>query len=635
MFCYKRHIYQGEIEGELLNQFYTRKIRPYLSILFTALAMLLPDLMLRSLLGSGVFTERYVMIVTSLFSLGWVLFFNVFCWLILPKKVGKTLFVIITVFFSVLSLSECVYYKIFEQFFWLKDISLAGEGADYFDYAIKLIEPTMIAFLIASLLFMIAALITWQRPNIRKRNSILILLLPVIILITTHVCMQPELYGDTTDEWDVWRKPRIVYKNFNDVNKSLEISGIYQFSYLNLYTALFPQSHNLSKDERSMANEYFTLHSERTDNRYSGLLKGKNVIAVMMESIDTWMIDEEHTPTLYNMMQNGINFTNYNAPFFGVGFTFSSEFAFNTGFFTPVSASSASNFSSNTFPYALARLFKEAGYATNSFHFNNPEFYNRGLMHKTFGYEKYNSAEDFNIIGVEAELDSNLIKNDDFYNKMIEKEPFFNFFITYSAHLPYKDSSEKLTLAREYRPDLINEEEHIEKNNAQLLAADTDEFFRILLERLEADGLLNDTIIVAYTDHFAYGISDSQMLDEWKSDTISYCVPAFIYGKRLKAKEIDKPMMTIDWAPTLVNLFGLSKEARYLGHDALSDSKDGLIYFETGAWMDETMYYIPDEELPTSADTVYIQKQTQKVKKRIQINDIVVLGDYYRENQRQ
>ena len=196
--------------------------------------------------------------------------------------------------------------------------------------------------------------------------------------------------------------------------------------------------------------------------------------------------------------------------------------------------------------------------------------------------------------------------------------------------MPYKGESEKLALAQEYRPDLIDEEEHIEKSNARLLAADTDEFFRILLERLEADGLLDDTVIVAYTDHFAYGVSDAEQLSMWKGDDLSYCVPAFIYNTKLKPKSISKPMMTIDWAPTLVNLFGLSDEARYLGNDALDSEKDALIYFETGAWLDETMHYIPSEEPIETDDLIYIQKQTQRVKKNIQINDIVVLGDYYK-----
>lgn len=618
-----------ETEGEFLKNV-NQSLKTYLFIIFAMLALIMPEHMFRCFVGPGVFTEEYVTTASYFFSIGWVAFFVVLCGFVLPRTIGKIVFLVITICFSVFSLAECVYYKIFEQFFWLKSIGMAGEGAEYFGYAAKLIEPWMMFILVATVMFMLAALLTWQAPKLNKKYRALLLAVTVVILLVTHGCMQPELHGDAADEWDVWRKPRIVYKNFNDVNKSLEISGIYQFSYLNLYTSLFPQGHNLSKDDRYMADEYFTLKGEPAKNRYSGLLKGKNVIAVMMESIDTWMIDQETTPTLHKMMKNGISFTNYNAPFFGIGFTFSSEFAFNTGFFTPVTASSASNFSKNTFPYSLARLFKEAGYETNSFHFNSPEFYNRGIMHKSFGYEKYHAAAEFGIVGVEAELDSNLIKNDDLYQKMTEKTPFFNFFITYSAHLPYQGESEKLDIAKEYRPDLINEEEDVEKNNAKILAADTDEFFRILLERLETDGLLDDTVIVAYTDHFAYGVSSEEKLKKWKGDTRSYCVPAFIYSPSLKAKKVAKPMMTIDWAPTIVNLFDLSKEARYLGTDVLDSKAEGLVYFETGAWLDENMHYIPTEKTDDNEDLIYIQKQTQRVKKNIQINDMVVLGDYYK-----
>ncbi len=603
-------------------------LKPIFFILFSIMALLLPELMLHKFIGTGVFEEVYVSAATSLFAFGWAMFFLIICVFVLPCKIGKIIFSVIVIGFSILSLSECVYYKIFEQFFWLKGLGLAGEGADYFGYAAELIEPWMIVYLASIVLCMVLALVLWWSPKFKKIYGVLMLVVPIALLYVTHISLDPERHNDSADEWDVWRKPRIVYKNFNDVNKSLEISGAYQFSYLNLYTSLFPQGHNLSKDDRYMADEYFTLKGEPNKNNYTGILKGKNVVAVMMESMDTWLIDKKTTPTIYKMMKNGINFTNYNAPFFGIGFTLSSEFAFNTGFFTPVSAGSASNFSKNTFPYALAGLFKEAGYGVNSFHFNSPEFYNRGILHKSFGYEKYNSAADFGITGVEAELDSNLMKSDELYQKMTEKTPFFNFIITYSAHLPYKGESEKLDLAKEYRPDLINENGDEEKNNAKILAADTDEFFRLLLERLENDGLLEDTVIVAYTDHFAYGVSSGDKLSEWKGDTRSYCVPAFIYNPELKAKKITKPMMTIDWAPTLVNLFDLSKEARYLGNDVLDPESEGIAYFETGAWLDEKMYYDPTKE--KSGDLVYIQQQTQKVKKNIQINDMVILGDYYK-----
>ena len=408
-----------KIEGEFLKKLFEVS-KKYLCMFFMFVALIIPEVMFRKFIEPGVFDERYISVASSFFAVGWATFVAVLWMLVLPQRTGEVVFLIVSLCFFVFSLSECVYYKIFEQFFWIKSICLAGEGSDYFGYAFELIEPWMIKYFVIALLSVIMAFVTWSSPKKSRKIRITLLIIPFAILFATHVCMQPELHNDSADEWDVWRKPRIVYKNFNDVNKSIEIAGIYQFMYLDLYNCLFSKEYNITNDDKYVADEYFTLKGKAEKNKFSGLLKGKNVIAVIMESMDTWMIDENTTPTLHKMMNSGISFINYNAPFFGAGFTLSSEFAFNTGFFTPVSAGSASNFSQNTFPYSVARLFKDSGYTTKSFHFNSSEFYNRGIMHKTYGYEKYYEAADFGITGFEAELDSNLIKNDDFYNKMVE-----------------------------------------------------------------------------------------------------------------------------------------------------------------------------------------------------------------------
>lgn len=606
----------------------SENFKKYYFLLFCVVALILPDIELRELLKPRAFEEWYVALVANIFTLSWIFIIISFCVFILPRKLGRTLFIIISGVFITLSFSEYIYYKIFDQLFWLKSIMLAGEGGEYFGYALKLIDVKLILYTLLSIVSLIVASIKWERPDLTNKQRFLTFLIPFAALALTHVCMQPSLYNDSMDEWDTWRKPRIVYKNFNDVNKSFETTGLYQFTYLNIYTMIFPNE-NYDEDDFAKVDEYFELKGESPVNEYTGIFDDKNVIVVMMESMDTWMIDKKHTPTIYKMMKNGINFTNYNAPFFGTGFTFSSEFAFNTGFFTPVSAVSAANFSTHSFPYSLASLFKEAGYTTNSFHFNDPEFYNRGIMHKSFGYERYNSLFELGITGAEAELDSNMLKNEEIYNKMVGNTPFFDFVITYSAHLPYTGDDAKLLLAKEYRPDLINENINEEKNNIQILAADTDEFFRQLLERLETDGLLEDTVIVAYTDHFAYGVSDAELLSEWKGNELSYRVPAFVYAEGIKPMQISKPMMTIDWAPTIVNLFGLKRDGRYIGNDILEPSNNGFVYVETWAWMDNKMYYTPSEDEPSQKDLAYIQKQNQRVKNSIEVNDTVILGDYY------
>ncbi len=610
-------------------------IKQYGFLLFAVVAMLLPDLLLRELSLSDMFDEKFVRPVTWIFTGCWIGFILFLCVVILPKRAGKITFMVVTILFLLLAFSQYIYFRIFEQFFWLKNIVLVGEGADYFGYAIRLIDGKLLLFTAVTILFMVIAACNWQKPKITTKKIWLWILLPVLGLSLTHLYMQPGLHRDSASEWDSWKKPRVVYQKFNDVNKSFASCGIYQFAFRNLSKAVFAAD-PYGKEGIARIDAYFEAKGEPKENRYTGMLKGKNVIAVMMESIDTWMISEKYTPNLSKMMKNGIHFTNYNAPFFGVGFTFSSEFAFHTGFFTPPAAASASNFSNNSFPYSMVQLFREAGYTANSFHFNESEFYNRGIMHKNFGYEKYHSFMDFGLSQYDAQLDSNAMEEDAIYQKMIEKQPFFNFVITYSAHLPYnKEEDAKLVLAKEKYPHLIDEIMEPEKNNALILAADTDAFFGRLLERLEEDGLLKDTVIVAYTDHYAYGISDPELLKKCKGDDLTYHVPAFIYSPNLRRQKIDKPMMTIDWLPTMVNLFGLSREGRYIGNDIFDPENGGFAYFETSAWMDGNQFYQPDKEEELSEDEMIdVIRNNQRVRESMEINDMVVLGDYYKKQEK-
>lgn len=604
-------------------------LKKYCFLFFAAASLLIPDILLRNLMTTQVFTEPYVAVVRWLFTAFWCILILSVCFLVLPKKAGRIVYIVITGIFIILSFSQYVYFKIFNQYFWLKSIALVGEGAKFAGYAVSQIDVKVLVHALLAILFLVLAAITWKAPEQKSKKRWLLALIPIIFISGTHIYMQPELHNDAQHDWDWWKKPRVVYKNFNDINKSFEVAGLYQLTFRDLYKTVFaPEMYG--DEEFLKVDKYFEEKGAPATNEYTGIFKGKNVIAVMMESVDNWMINKTYTPTLYKMMKNGIHFSNYHASIFGAGCTFNSEFAFNTGYFTPKSAVSAVAFSTNSYPYSLANLFRDAGYTTNSFHFNNSEFYNRGIMHKSFGYEKYNSLTNFGISAKDAELDSNMPANDAVYEKMVGEKPFFNFIITYSAHLPYDHDDSKLLLAKEKYPHLINKSMHTEKNNSMILAADTDEFFRILLNRLEQDGILEDTVIVAYTDHYAYGLQDQELLSELKEqDEIIYRVPAFIYAPGMKGIKITKPMMTIDWLPTLVNLFDLSREGRYIGNDIFSPENKGFVYYDNAAWLDDTMYYTPDAGEPAEKDKAYVKERNNRVQESMEINDIVISGNYY------
>ena len=58
---------------------------------------------------------------------------------------------------------------------------------------------------------------------------------------------------------------------------------------------------------------------------------------IMLESIDTWMINEDYMPELYSLQQKSINFTRHYTPLFINAGTFNTEFAALTGLLTPTS----------------------------------------------------------------------------------------------------------------------------------------------------------------------------------------------------------------------------------------------------------------------------------------------------------
>lgn len=75
--------------------------------------------------------------------------------------------------------------------------------------------------------------------------------------------------------------------------------------------------------------------SRRADTPMTGAFAGKNLIFIMMESMDDWLVTPEYMPNLYRLEQEGVYFRNYYAPIFLAAATFNSEFTANTGMIAP------------------------------------------------------------------------------------------------------------------------------------------------------------------------------------------------------------------------------------------------------------------------------------------------------------
>ena len=134
-------------QKEMLMNFCKRILelfKKYYFILFSAIALLLPDIAIRDMVEPKAFSENYVDVVTQLFTFGWIGIIIVFCMFFLAKNKGRITYIIVHLLFLILAVSQYVYFRIFDQFFSLKSIVIAGEGSDYLGSSAKYLDKKMV-----------------------------------------------------------------------------------------------------------------------------------------------------------------------------------------------------------------------------------------------------------------------------------------------------------------------------------------------------------------------------------------------------------------------------------------------------------------------------------------------------------
>lgn len=606
---------------------------------FAILPFFIADIVLRYSLNPIVLNQFRYNAIPVLFSVFWVMLFVYFCWGILPEKIGRIVYLVLVNLFGAWFFANYLCFKILSRFLWLEDIFLAGEASDYIASVFTYINIKTIICIIIYLASVIIAYRMWEKPQFNHRYIKYIPLdLCILGIICVQIFMNVSIKKDKeVGAWEVWEKPTLVYDKFQDSNKSLGVAGFYQYTLKNFYRMVTKSKLSLA-DEQTVI-DYFENKNIK-DNEMTGILKDKNVIFVLMESMDDWIINEKYTPTIKYMMDNGINFKNHYMPNVGMGYTFNAEFAANTGYYCPSSESSASIFTKNAFPYSLGNILKNMGYRTASFHYNTKDFYNREAMHKRFGYDKYVSFMKYLSIE-KCVQDTEAVKSDELYDMMTKTEngeKFLDFIITYSAHLPYNIEDNKLKGAKENYSQLIDENISEELNNLYLLAHDTDEFFKLLLKMLKEDGIFEDTVIIGFTDHYAYGVQDYELLKEMTLNVGSEIferVPFFIYSPGLEHKTVEKVTSAIDIMPTIANLLGAEDRRYYVGNDAFDASYNGIVYFPDGKWYDGNILFEPNSDTTyTDEERQYIINTNKYIDDIKSISDYVVSTNYFARHSR-
>ncbi len=522
----------------------------------------------------------------------------------LPRILRRIYIIATTVFFSILVIVHGCMDSFFGQYLSFSSVMFAGDGAAFFDASYIDVPDSLVIFVVLSIIVsVISAIILYCAKGYRVR--FIIALITVAIGITGVIVFGSKYFEGESGgiTWDSTKSPADYYDDFSDYHLCLHMCGLYQYTYRDFYvsTGLKDTVESLIHYGRiNELEEYYSNKAIDPDNEMTGVFEGKNLLLIQLESIDTWMVNDISMPALASIREKAIDFTNFYAGKYLWASTFNTENVVNTGMISPMNSSKTGYFTKVSYPYSVPNLFLSEGYTVNSFHRSNRGIYNRGDVHENWGYTKYYSGGELNLSNFE--MDSALLEA---YDVFAPDEKFMSFIITYTAHGPYTAEHEAVKKYEDIiRPKLPSDAED-EYVWALCYAYETDMFIKGLMEKLEADGKFDDTVLIFYTDHYDHYITDDDILAKYKgtSDKNLMChVPCIIYSRDVAPRKVDKVVATYDLLPTIVNLFGIDNDGRYyIGNDAFSDN-GGYVIFPDRSWYDGEKYFKNDPESFKSRD---------------------------------
>ena len=550
---------------------------------------------------------------------------------LLPRKAGRITFGVLYYVVLLWALAQAGYYEVFGKMMWLSTIAYAGEGAGF-------LGDVLLGFPFLwwiGLILMVALGITLLRyfpypAKLRWRA----VYLPIAGIFVAGLCLLPQqiLYSEPTDP------PALLdesvpyaeeYEAMNNAETVYNVTGIYQLTARDIwYNEVYPFTpgyKNSLASQKKTIDDYFARRGETAPNAMTGIFAGKNVILVLMESMDDWMITEADTPTIRRLMDEGINFTNFYTPGYGSARTLNSEFCMNTGIYLPSTGSYVFDYLENSFDQSIASQLTHAGYSAKVFHYNKPDFYSRGELEPAMGYESYVSYSDY-IDDRRALCDDNLVFSiPEVCNLFFRKGPTFNTIITRSAHLGYTYNEIITAFAMRKYPQYKTMYASEEENSARVKAKLVDDMFARLLQELTARGQLENTVIIAMTDHYTYGYKNMEELYAHSGvsrDLLLEKTPCFVWSADSPSVEVDKLLNTADFLPTVLNLLGVDSPYSYLGQDAFDPNYEGYVLFPDGSWIYDGVAW---------QDGAVLMNQKNRAVSQEEIDRMAALSEEYRD----
>ena len=622
--------------------------------------------------------ENYLAIAPVLADLSIVVIVGGLGYLLKPKN-RFTYYMGFSIFFSAICLINSIYYTYYTSFASVSMLSLTQYIGDVGDAVVEqAIQFKDLLYILAPIILALVNAkqkkkVTLKKIELkseRKKKTIKTVAVGAVLAIIFLFTLTPT---DMSRLIKQWNREYIVMKY-----------GIYIYQANDVVASIQPKINSLFGYDQAKKKfkDYFTDTEEHQDNKYTNIFEGKNVIVIHGESLQTNLMDlsfngQEVTPNLNKLASEGMFFSNFYSPV-SVGTSSDAELMFNTSLLPTKNGTAFVSYSNRTYN-ATPKLLAEKGYYTFSMHGNNADFWNRRSMHKSLGYDRFYSKEDYDV--TEENTVGLGINDYAFFDQSVEKltkiaekyDKWYGMMMMLSNHTPFSEVDKYGDFPVDIKETVTNEDGTTEEvsypymegtklGNYFKSAHYADGAIGELVTRLDEEGLLDNTVLIIYGDHDArlprsdynrlynYDKETDSVLDKEDPNYKEYDsyqyelgrkVPLIIWTKDMKGTDLNKEytnvMSIYDVEPTLGNMFGYSNEYA-LGHDIFDIKDKNIVVFPNGNWLTNKVYYNSQkgEYLSLTEEPVTeeeIKKNNEYASELLDVSNDIIVFDLLKEDQ--
>lgn len=632
------------------------KINPFLFFLFILIYL---ELLIKIIMCKNIWSIN--LLYTFIFLIPIILLLTILTKAFRPL-INKIILFITTILLTIYFEVQFIFYALFSVPFSFSTIGLADQALDF----VSIIKDAIVANWFFFILFFIPLILVIvlnkkiDTKRYTKYEIISLFLMCVTSYGFTYLTLLPNKKG--------FYSPYKLYYNLDDSISIIDTFGMLNYSKIDIKRQLFNYETEIiletpsdiveelpeelkeyglnvlnlnlgeNKNEIGKINEYIANQVPSNKSEYTGMFKDKNLIFILAEGFNEIAVDENRTPTLYKLSNNGFVFKNFYSPVFLS--TTGGEFQATTGLIPTQEILKLWKSKSPNINYALGNAFTNIGYRAQSFHNWTYTYYKRQTTMETLGFSNYLGCGN----GLEKRMDCSWLPKD---TEMIEQTVgdylgkegnFVTYYVTVSGHSPYNAGDNIARLHWDAVKDLSYSDTVKYYLASQI---ELDKMVENLIKKLEEAGELDDTVIALVGDHYPYTLSETEMNEAatyYKDGIVEVNHSNFILWNNQIEEPIivDKVGSQIDVLPTLLNLFGIEYDSRtIIGKDILSNY-EGLAIFSDHSWVTDygtyqarTRTFTKKEGVSLEDESAYIARINNRVTNAFSISKLIINSNYY------